>query len=113
MEKEKNTLVEANTLLEAKHSFNLVELKMLLMALTKIKREDEDFQVYRIYTSEFRDLAAIKSNHAYYKYLRQIARSLRRKEIEIETEHGHLITGYFSDIELYKNHGYIDRKSVV
>jgi plasmid replication initiation protein len=108
MEKEKNTLVEANTLLEAKHSFNLVELKMLLMAVAKIRREDKGFSVYRIYTSEFRDLAAIKSNNAYYKYLRQIARSLRRKEVEIETEHGHLITGYFSDIELYKNHGYMD-----
>jgi plasmid replication initiation protein len=108
MENKKTTIVEANSLLEAKHSFNLVELKMLLMALAKIKREDKDFSFYRIYTSEFRDLAAIKSNHAYYKYLRQIARSLRRKEIEIETEHGHLITGYFSDIELYKNHGYMD-----
>ena len=108
MEKQKTTIVEANTLLEAKHSFNLVELKMLLMALAKIKREDKDFSFYRIYTSEFRDLAAIKSNNAYYKYLRQTARSLRRKEVEIETEQGHLITGYFSDIELYKNHGYMD-----
>jgi len=105
---EEKTLVESNALLEAKHSFNLVELKMLLMAIAKIKREDEEFGFYRIYTAEFRDLAAIKSNNAYYKYLRQIARSLRRKEVEIKTEAGHLITGYFSDIELYKNHGYMD-----
>jgi plasmid replication initiation protein len=108
MKDESKTLIQSNSLLEAKHSFNLVELKILLMAIAKIKREDEDFGFYRIYTAELRDISAIKSNNAYYKYLRQISRSLRRKEVEIETEHGHLITGYFSDIELYKNHGYID-----
>ena len=108
MKNKETTVVESNTLLEARHSFNLVELKMLLMVLARIKKDDKDFHPYRIYTSEFRDLSAVKGHHAYYKYLIKTARTLRRKEIVIETEKGDLITGYFSDIELYKNDGYMD-----
>ena len=108
MKKKETTIVESNTLLEARHSFNLVELKMLLMVIAKIKKEDKDFTPYRIYASEFRDLSAVKGHHAYYKYLLKTSRALRRKEIVIQTEKGHLITGYFSDIELYKNDGYMD-----
>jgi plasmid replication initiation protein len=108
MKNKETTVVESNTLLEARHSFNLVELKMLLMVLARIKKDDKDFIPYRIYTSEFRDLAVAKGNHAYYKYLLKTSRTLRRKEIAIETEKGHLVTGYFSDIELYKNDGYMD-----
>jgi len=108
MKDEETTAVESNALLEARHSFTLVELKILLMVISRIKKDDQDFAPYRIYTSEFRDLSAVKSHNAYYKYLLKTSRTLRKKEIVIETEKGHLITGYFSDIELYKNDGYMD-----
>ena len=106
MGSQKHTIIKSNALLEARYNFSLLEIKLLLSVISQIKREDKDFQCYRVYLNDFTDI--IDKKGIKYEHLRNTARSLKAKVIEIETETGHLITNYVSDIQLYKNDGYID-----
>jgi plasmid replication initiation protein len=106
MTKEDTTIIKSNVLLEGNHSFNLTEMKMLLSVIVQIKREDTEFHDYRVFIRDFLDQMKVKKTS--YEHIRKVSKAFKVKVIEIETEKGHLITSYFSDIEVYKDHGYID-----
>jgi plasmid replication initiation protein len=106
MKETEHTIIKSNALLEAKYSFSLLETKLLLSVISQIKRDDKNFHRYRVYLLDFKKL--IEKEGITYHHLRNTSRSLKSKVVEIETDTGHLITSYVSDIKLYKNEGYID-----
>ena len=104
--KEKSVVIKSNVLLEGRYSFSLLEMKMILMVISQIKRADKDFHPYRLYISDLRDELKIKATN--YNYLKKVAESLKEKSLTIETPTGHIVTSYVSDIELFRGKGYID-----
>ena len=106
MRNEKYTVIKGNALIEGKKSFTLLEMKLLLSIIGQIKRSDKDFQRYRVNINHFQELIDMKGKA--YTHIRNVARALKSKVIEIETDTGHLITSYVSDILTYKKEGYID-----
>ena len=106
MENKKHTVIKSNILLEGRKSFSLLEMKLLLSIISQIKREDKDFERYRIHIQDFKNL--VDKQGLTYTRIRNTARTLKSKNIELETDTGHHQTSYFTDIFTYKNKGYMD-----
>jgi plasmid replication initiation protein len=98
---------KANRLVEGKYRFDIWEMRVFTKMLMKIHRDDEDFKVYRIYLHEvIQDFALQEDGHSY-KYLKQGAERLGRREIRVlmDTPDGkmelftHIATGVKSFVE--------------
>lgn len=98
---------KANRLVEGKYRFDIWEMRVFTKMLMKIHRDDEDFKVYRIYLHEvIQDFELQEDGHSY-KYLKQGAEKLGRREIRVlmDTPDGkmelftHIATGVKSFVE--------------
>jgi len=99
----KNMVVtQSNTLVEAKYSLSLYEQRLILMLISMVEPNDEDFKNYAIKVDDFRDLIGLKTKNLYQK-VKNLLRGLRNKDIEIpKGGKNYLITGWISDAE-YKD----------
>ena len=107
MREERGVIVKSNVLLESRYKFSLDELKLLLLAVSEIKRGDKDFTEYRVYIKDFMRDAGL-SARSLYNHSRSVAERLKRKVVKIETDTGHLVTSFFDTAEFYHGKGYID-----
>ncbi|PWK27619.1 replication initiator protein [Arcicella aurantiaca] len=98
---------KANRLVEGKYRFDIWEMRVFTKMLMKIHRDDEDFKVYRIYLHEvIQDFELQEDGHSY-KFLKQGAERLGRREIRVlmDTPDGkmelftHIATGVKSFVE--------------
>ena len=76
---------KSNQLIEARYKFDVWETRIFLSVLSNIKRDDEDFKVYRIWYREVIKSFGLKSGQSY-AFLRDAARSLIRKVFNISNE---------------------------
>ena len=75
---------KSNNLIESRYNFDIWETRIFLMLLAQIRREDDDFQVYRIW---YRDVAKIfKLNPKRgYSEIRDAVRKLLDKKFYVDT----------------------------
>lgn len=76
---------KSNQLIEARYKFDIWETRVFLSVLANIKRDDEDFKVYRIWYRDVIRSFGLKSGQSY-GFLRDAARSLIRKVFNISNE---------------------------
>ena len=100
---ENNLIVKSNNLIEARYSLNLNEQKILLYAISRLNREDKELNIVEFDVVEFTQLIDTKGKR--YEDFRDTVRSLRKREIIIDTKEKELITGWLSNISFYKNTG--------
>ena len=101
-----NRLVaKSNQLISANYSLNLNEQKMVLMAISKLDRNNDNFNFIDLNISEFIKILDITDRN--YEQIRNIARSLRRREIILDTDNFEYITGWFSGVTFNKSDGNI------
>lgn len=108
---EKNYIVKANKLIEAKGRLSTIEQKLLATVISEIKMDDIDFKEYRLGIKEISEFINLSSN-AVYEQIKIASRNLRRKEIVIETVNSNgnksfLVTGLLSSAMYQKGEGYI------
>lgn len=99
-----------NKLIEFKGRMTVLEQKLLATVISKITSEDKDFKEYRIYISEIQDY--LDTTHKdIYSQLKETARSLRKREIQIEqitkNNKSFLVTGWISSARYVDGEGYI------
>lgn len=99
-------VVKHNDLIEARYSLNLNEQKIILLAVSKIERDKNNFNMISFGVKEFTDL--IDSTPDRYSEIREIVRELRKKEIIINDNEKELIMGWLSSIEYKKREGEIE-----
>lgn len=99
-------IVKHNYLVQARYKLSLNEQKIILYALSKINKEEDKFNILKFEIKEFTNL--IGTTEKRYEEIRKIVRSLRNKEIKIDTKDNELITGWLSSIEIKKNSGIIE-----
>ena len=76
---------KSNNLIESRYKFDVWEMRFFLSVLSKIERDDQDFDVYRIkYRDVIRDFD-IKSNRSY-ELLKEAAKSIMDKSVTINYE---------------------------
>lgn len=112
---------KSNNLVESKYKFDIWETRFFLSVLSQIRREDTDFEVYRIWYKDIIKIFGLKSGDSY-AYLREAARLLMNKSVQINYEENgikrtkelHLINkiDYLTEgqngIKNIGNHEYID-----
>lgn len=106
MKNKSHVVIKSNIILEGRKSFTLLEMKLLLSVISKINRDDKDFERYRVHIQDFKNL--LDKQGLTYNRIRNTAKTLKAKNIEFETDTGHHQTSYFTDIFTYKNQGYMD-----
>lgn len=114
---------KSNNLIESRYNFDIWETRIFLMLLAQIRREDDDFQVYRIW---YRDVAKVfkLNTKRGYSEIRDAVRKLLDKKFYVDTvvdgfkrkEVYHIIRkiGYLEEGQEHKkgieNQEYIDVK---
>ncbi|MEZ5045274.1 MAG: replication initiation protein [Saprospiraceae bacterium] len=78
---------KANNLIESRYKFDIWETRFFLSVLAQIRREDQEFQVYRIWYKDVIKAFGLKSGDSY-RFLREAAQSLMGKSffVSYETE---------------------------
>lgn len=101
-----NLVVKSNDLIEARYELSLNEQKIMLYSVSKIDMEDDNFNIITVGVKKFFQLLDTSTER--YTELREIVRTLRGKEIIINTPKGEIITGWLSSIEYKQDTGTID-----
>ena len=100
-------VTQSNSLIEARYSLTLYEQRLVLMMISMVEPDDEDFKDYIIKVQDFNKLLGINHKGSYGK-IKSILRELRAKELLINKGgQNYLITGWISDAE------YVDDDGVV
>ncbi len=76
---------KANDLIEARYKFDVWETRFFLSVLSQIRREDSEFQTYRVWYKDVIKTFGFR-NHNAYDLLRQAAASLMRKVFTVNYE---------------------------
>jgi plasmid replication initiation protein len=78
---------KSNQLIEARYKFDAWETRMFLSVLAQIRKEDIDFQTYRIWYGDVIKVFGLKSNQSY-ALLREGAKSLMRQKFYVSSTDG-------------------------
>ena len=76
---------KSNNLVESRYKFDIWETRFFLSVLAQIRREDDDFKVYRIWYKDVIKAFNLKSGDSY-ALLRDSARALMQKSVHINYE---------------------------
>ena len=80
---------KSNDLIEARYKFDVWETRFFLTVLSRIHRDDEEFETYRIYYKDIIKTFRLKPTSSY-ELLRNAARSLMDKKVTVDYEdNGH------------------------
>ena len=105
----KNSLiVKSNRLIEASYKLDLQEQRIILLMASMVKRDDKDFQLYRINIKDFSELIGVK-NTALYTEIKEITKKIQERVLVITEPDGReLQIGWLSSAEYFKNQGYVE-----
>ena len=76
---------KANQLIESRYRFDIWETRFFLSILSQIRRDDDDFQVYRVWYKDVIRAFNLKSNQSY-SLLREAAKSIMSKSFFVSYE---------------------------
>lgn len=96
MDKKRNIVKQGYELINAKYKLNTSEIKFILNAITKINKDDDNFKEYTITIKELENTLDKDQNET---RLKQFAKKILSKPLEIPTQNGWFVANWFSDIE--------------
>ncbi len=75
---------KSNNLIEAKYNFDVWEMRLFLMLISQIRRDDQDFGTYRIYYRDVAKTFGLNLKRGYAE-IRESAKSLLDKKFYVDT----------------------------
>jgi hypothetical protein len=101
-------VVKSNQLINSRFTLTVTEMRLFLLMVAQVERDDRDFKPYRIKIRDFAD--AIGSNFKdYYKTAEQSSRQLLSRVMEIPTANGNLLqVSFLSSAEYFRGEGIIE-----
>ncbi len=90
------TIRQDYQLVNAKYKLSTTEIKFVLLSLTQIKKEDTEFQEYEIKVSDIEERTGAEQNET---RLKQFAKKMMSKPLEVPTGDGWIIANWFADVE--------------
>ncbi len=103
---ENDLIVKANDLIEARYSLSLNEQKIILYAISKLDRGNDQFNVLEIKMEEF--IGLLGTSKLRYTEIREVVQGLMKKQVHIETNEFDLVVSWVSSIKYIKNIGIIN-----
>lgn len=105
MEISKQSIVtQSNKLVEAKFALTVQEQRLLLVMISMIHPEDEDFKDYIIHLADLCKLLGLKTQSMYAE-AKKITRRLRERELVIQEPTGELQIGWISSAKYLESAG--------
>lgn len=99
-------VVKANKLIEARYELSLLEQKIILYAITKLDREQGQFNVISLELSEFMELIGTTGER--YTEIREVVTKLMSKQVRIKAEGRDLVANWVSSIEYIEGNGTVE-----
>ena len=99
-------VVEYNDLItKARHDLDARELKIMDYVVSKIKPDDEDFNIVQTSMYELTNVLNLKRNGRTYSQLAESLESMRAKSVRVynEVENRLTLTGWFEVVDLWEN----------
>lgn len=96
-------IVKHNNLIQSRHDLTLNEQKVAIYAISKLNREQKEFNAIFLDINEFTELIDTKGKR--YDEIRNIAIKLRQKDLVINTDVKDYRAGWFSSVTFYKKDG--------
>ncbi|WP_147283399.1 replication initiation protein, partial [Enterococcus gallinarum] len=99
-------VVESNDLItKARHDLDARELKIMDYVVSKIKPDDEDFNIVQTSMYELTNVLNLKRNGRTYSQLAESLESMRAKSVRVynEVEKRLTLTGWFEVVDLWEN----------
>ena len=94
--KNRNVVIQDYQLVNAKYKLNTSEIKFIMIALAQINADDKEFKDYEIKVSEL-ELKLQSEQHE--TRLKQFAKNILSKPLEVPTNDGWIVFNWFQDIE--------------
>lgn len=94
--KNRNVVRQDYQLVNAKYKLSTTEIKFVLLSLTQIQKEDESLQEYEIKVSDIEERTGSEQNET---RLKQFAKKMMSKPLEVPTDDGWIIANWFADVE--------------
>jgi plasmid replication initiation protein len=91
-------IVKSNSLVEGFFSLNLNEYKTILYFISKIKKDDTEFQKQKITVTEFKELIQVKGM-SLYNYMDKMGKTLVHKVIMIYRKDGYIGIPWFQYVK--------------
>ena len=95
---------KSNNLVESKYKFDIWETRFFLFLLSQIRREDTEFEVYRVRYKDIIKIFSLKSGDSY-ALLRDASKSLMGKSVKINYEENGVLRT--RELHLIKNIDYL------
>ena len=87
IDKKRLVVTQANRLALASYSLSLEEKRLIMFLTSLVRKDDKDFQIYRIPISEIKVFFKVTGKD-FYARLRKIAKNLRSRPLSIEKPNG-------------------------
>jgi plasmid replication initiation protein len=100
----KNLISQSNQLTEARYTLTIAEQRLVIILLSLISPDDEDFKDYEIKISEFKKFLNINTN-AVYAQTKSVLEKMAKRVLYIPTEDGYIVTHWFSSAEYNSKNG--------
>ncbi|ETR66541.1 MAG: initiator RepB protein [Candidatus Magnetoglobus multicellularis str. Araruama] len=101
---EKSLIVKSNKIIEARYKLKSMEIKLIMILISLIDKEDKDFKEYTIKVQDLSDILNLKTKNIYEK-VRSITKSLRERTLEIEDHEKLIQVGWLSSAVYLKKEG--------
>lgn len=97
--KNRNIVKQDYQLVNAKYKLTTAEIRFVMIALTQLENDDTEFTEYEIKVSELEEKLQTEQNET---RLKQFAKKLLSKPLEVPTEDGFIVANWFADVEYIK-----------
>lgn len=94
--KNRNIVKQDYKIINAKYKLNTSEIKFIMTVLAQINMNDEEFSTYEIKVSELEEKLQAEQNET---RLKQFAKQLMSKPLEVPTDTGWIVFNWFSKIQ--------------
>lgn len=98
----KALIVKSNNLVEAFSDMTTNEAKIIAFLISKIRKEDNDFNIQGITVKEFNELLNIKGTKTY-SYMKVFAKELLKKTVEVLFDNGDILNVNWFQYSKYIN----------
>jgi len=98
--KNRNIVKQDYKLVNARYKLNTSEIKFIMTAIAQIDVNDKEFQEYEIKVSELEQKLQAEQNET---RLKQFAKKLMSKPLEVPTDNGFIVFNWFSKIQYIRN----------
>ncbi|MFA5261455.1 MAG: replication initiation protein [Candidatus Omnitrophota bacterium] len=104
---ETRVVVKSNYLIEASYRLSLQEQRLILLMVSKIKQDDQNFHAYQIAVKDFNRIVGIKGEGSYQR-TKELTKKLLERSMQIIKDKSVLQITWLSSAEYFEGKGYVE-----